>query len=333
MADGQQPPNVTAETFSDRVVNAMIDVLKTATSPEMMQAQQILMRRLALAGDLIPSRMPAARNITEVGGYLNLLETTDQPELRAQVLASVLGVAGPNPPLGWIPTAPALFYATRPNDRPAGPAQAAIPVEFSIRSDFATAFDAALKEIHDRGCALPMLSPNRTLPQAVSGGPPPSDLLRYIGRTLELVPSAALIDPDNDPLALARITAGGDLQVVSRQRDPTAPNAAQVPNQNWTAWKCDAAACQEVAGNRTYLSLATDLNAAGWYQPKPTVPASLAQPGSWARWTNITGLVSGVTRFADELGMLFSASEIATSSLRERLAWKWNGIDFTATGT
>src|SRR3989442_15326015 len=117
MADDQQPPKVTPETYSDRVVSAMIDVLKTATSPEMMQAQQILLRRLALAGDLIPSRMPPARNITEVGGDLNLLETSDQPELRAQEVPSVLGVARPNPPPGWGPTAPAAFSPPRPNDR------------------------------------------------------------------------------------------------------------------------------------------------------------------------------------------------------------------------
>ena len=331
MAD-DQPPKVSPEAFSDKVVDAMIGVLNSATSPEMMQAQQILMRRLALAGDLIPSRMPAPANITEVGGYLNLLESSDQPELRAQVLASVLGVAGPNPPLGWFPTAPVLFYMSRANDRPAGAQQAAIPVAFSVRSDFASALDAALKEIHDRGGALPILTPNRSLPQAVSGSTPPTDLLRFIGRTLDVVPSSALFDPDNDPLALARLTAGGDLQVVVRQIDGAAPKAGEVASQDWTAWKCDAAACQENAGQRKYLPLNSILNAAGWYQPKPPAPTSLTQAGSWARWTNVTGLVTGVTRYADELGLLFSAAEIATSAVRERLGWTWNGSDFTATG-
>ena len=50
---------------------------------------------LALQGDVIQSRIPAPRNITEIGGYLNLLQTLGQAEMRTQTLAGALGVAGP----------------------------------------------------------------------------------------------------------------------------------------------------------------------------------------------------------------------------------------------
>lgn len=323
---------VPASAHSGKVIEALIEVLKTATSPEMMEAQQILMRRLALSGDVVPSRIPAPKNVTEVGGYLNLLETLDQPEMRAEVLASILGVAG-HPPLGLFPAGAVLFYATRPNDRPAGPQQETIPVEFSVRSDFATAFDAAIQAIHDRGCQLPILSPVRSLPSASGAVPPSSDLLRYLGRTLNLVPSAALIDPDADPLALARPEAGGELQVVARQLDTSAPNASDVPTESWVAFQCDDASCQETTADRTYLPLASILNAAGWYQPVPTAPESLSKPGIWARWTNVTALVAGVTVYGDELGLLHTQAEIAASSLRERVLWVWNGTEFAPPGS
>lgn len=329
MADDSTVP---ASGYSQQVIDALLEVLKGATSPDMMQAQVMLMRRLALTGDVIPSRVPAPRNITEVGGYINLLATLEQPELRAQVLAAILGVAGPNPPTGWFPTAPTLFFVARANDRPPGPQQATVPVEFTIRSDFASAFDAALKAIHERGCALPVLSPVRGLPRVNGSAAPPSDLLLYLGRTLDFVPSSALNDPDADALALAQVDGAGSLEVVARQLDSNAPQAAAVAAASWTAWQCDIAACQQTTASRTYLPLTPILNNAGWYQPVPSSPQTLSQPGTWARWTNITGLVAGVTRYSDELQLLYSQAEIVATSLRECLHWVWNGTDFVAQG-
>ena len=318
----------TTVNTTGKVLDAMIDVLKNSTSSEMLQAQQILLRRMALEGDVVPSRIPAPGNITEIGGYLNLLEESNQPELRAQVLASVLGVAGPNPPLGWIATEPSLFFTTRANDRPEGALQAAIPVQFTMRSDFASAFDTALQTIHERGCQLPLLSSMRALPSFQGGTPPASELLSYIGRTLDLVPSAALVDPDTDPLVLAH-EGTSDRQVVARQLNAVAPKASVVSPANWIPWKCTGTTCQELAAaSRTYLPLAPILNAAGWYQPSPLAPQSPSQPGNWRRWTNITGLVAGVTRYGEELGYLYTQAAIVASSLREYLPWVWNGTEF-----
>lgn len=321
--------DVSAEVFSQQIITALIDILKSANTPEQAQAQAMLMRRLALTGDVIPSRIPAPRNISEIGGYLNLLESLQQTELRAQALASVLGVAGPNPQLGWFSTGPALFYATRPNDRPAGAHQAAIPVQFNVRSDFAVPLDAALKDIHDAGCALPILSPVRALPPAGGAALPPTDLLRYIGRTLDLVPSAALNNAVLDPLALRNVGPNLNLLTV-RQIDPTAPNAGTVSTSSWNFWQCNAVACAVVPVTGKYLQLSLILNAAGWYAPLAANPATLSQPGNWARWINVTGLVANVTLYGDELQLLHTMPEIVASSLRERLLWIWDGAQFIA---
>ena len=47
--------------------------LTNATSPDALEAQNIIMRRIALEGDVIGSRVPPPLNITQIGGYINLL--------------------------------------------------------------------------------------------------------------------------------------------------------------------------------------------------------------------------------------------------------------------
>jgi len=85
-------------------MSVVAEVLRSGTDPDILEAQRILLLRLALEGDIVQSRMPAPRNITEIGGYVNLLATLQQPELSAQMLSGILGVAGPNPPpAGWVP--------------------------------------------------------------------------------------------------------------------------------------------------------------------------------------------------------------------------------------
>ena len=249
---------------------------------------------------MFSSRVPPPRNITEIGGYLNLLETLNEGDMREQVLAATLGVAGPNPTAGFSPTGPVLFDVQRANDRPDGPSQPTIPVQFSIRKDFAAAFDAMLKTIHDAGCALPIFSAPRALPPVSPGTNLPDDLLPFLGRSLDLMPTVALIDPDADALAVAREDGTLTIEVVARQFDATAPNAASVPVKKWAAFKCDANTCTESTASRTYLKLTPLLNAAGWYQKQPAAPLKLSAPGTWSRWTNVTGLLAGLTKFGDE---------------------------------
>lgn len=327
MADS---PITSVENLASKVTDALADILRTSTSPEAIQAQNLLLRRLATGGDVFSSRVPPPRNITEVGGYLNLLETLNQDVIRSQMLAATLGVAGPNETPGFTPTAPVLFDVQRPNDRPAGPAQASVPVQFAMRNDFAPAFDAALKTIHDVGCALPILSSSRALPAAGPGVNPPADLLPFLGRTLDLMPTAALTDPATDALAVAQLNGTTNIEVVALQLNAAAPNAAAVTAKSWDAFKCDANACNLVTAIHKYLPLTPILNAAGWYQKPPTAPVKLSQAGPWNRWTNVTGLIANVTTFGSEILQRRTREELATTSLREATTWVWDGQTFKA---
>lgn len=315
------------ETLATQIAGTLSELLKSSASPEIVQAQQLLLQRLALQGDVFSSRIPAPRNITEVGGYINLLSQLQESEIRTQALAAALGVAGPNPMPGLLPTSGVLFDVQRTNDRPAGPAQASIPVQFRVRNDFATALDAALEAVHRAGCMLPVLSGVMRLPP-LGANAGTLDMLEHLGRVLHLMPTAALVDPDADALAVARLESGGNLQVVARVLDPTAPDAASVAEQAWVAWRCDATRCEETTGDRRYLPLAPLLNAAGWYQPTPDAPQTLGAPGTWSRWVNTTGLIAGVSRYGDELAERFTPAQIAASALRDRLDWRWNGEEF-----
>ncbi|MDQ6637219.1 MAG: hypothetical protein M3Y62_05455, partial [Candidatus Dormibacteraeota bacterium] len=207
--------NVDAGSLEEQALTALLDVIRAGSTPEAAQAQALMLRRLALQGDVVGSRVPPPRNISEIGGYINLLTDLGEPDVRTQMLASLLGVSGPNVPLSGLRGQPSLSWVIIPNDRPVGTAQPSIPLSISVRSDFAPALQAALKSLHDQGCSLPLLSQARALPMVLPGAPPPDDPLPYLGRALDVVPTAALIDPDVDPVALAR--QGTDpYQIVAR---------------------------------------------------------------------------------------------------------------------
>jgi hypothetical protein len=53
---------------------------------------------------------------------------------------------------------------------------------------------------------------------------------------------------------------------------------------------------------------------------------------AWARLTNITGLTAGTTTLGDELGLLYSWSDIAGSVFNGMLDWVWTGSQFAAPG-
>lgn len=319
----------TVSTAEDRAIDALTKILESSISPDMLEAQQIILRRLALSGDLFPSRIPPPLNITEVGGYINLVSS--DLVLSAQVLASALGVAGPNPSPGFEAVLPPLYYVTVANDRPEGAAQAATPVSVSVRSDFAAAFKAAVAALHAVGATLPVLAASRPLPPVALGVEPPTDLLPLLGRALELVPGVALVDPTTDPLAVGQDAGAGPQVVVARQLDASAPDAGTVAAGPWSLWTCAASSCTQSSVTDAFAPLAPLLNAAGWYQATPlAAPTSLGNPGTWHRWTNTTGLVAGVSTIGDELRLLYGAGQISASSIRERLDWVWDGTAYVA---
>lgn len=312
----------TSTTLTEEgTLQALMGIIQQAGSQEAWDAQNILMRRMALQGDVVGSRVPAPRNITEIGGYLNLLTELNQSEMRSQALAGILGVAGPNPPLGWTANRPALSMVSLPNDRPEGASQSMAPLTVAVRSDFVTGIQAARDYLHDRGCALPLLSAYPGLPSSM-----PSDCLPCLGRSLSIVPAAALADPSTDPLALARpVGSAGAYELVARV---LSPGSVAVPAADWEALKADSSSCTSQTVNGAFVPLGPVLAAAGYGLGSPLPVPTRAQDTAWTRLTNVTSLVPGNTLLGDELARLYAISQVSGSVFADKLNWIWNGHDF-----
>lgn len=308
-------------------LNALVDIVKAANTTEAMQAQAILLRRLALQGDVTGSRVPPPRNITEIGGYLNYLDKLKQPEMRAQALAGILGVAGPNPPLGWHTGVPPLSFVVLGAHRPGGPWQGSIPLSLQVRSDFQMALSDVLDAVIDTGATLPLLSSVPPLPPAGGSASAGDDVLRFLGRVLHVVPATALNDAAADPILLARAEGSADPWAIMAR--VLAPGSVAVPAADWDALECDSTACAATAVDATSLvAIEPMLAQAGFLRPLPSpVPASNQEP-AWARFENRTGLVAGLTTLGEELGQLYQPAAIAASVFNSRLGQVWNGEVF-----
>jgi len=75
---------LTTSTRPSQLVQSLIGIVQNAASPDALEAQNIILRRIALQGDVIGSRIPPPRNISEIGGYLNLLSTLKENAMREQ---------------------------------------------------------------------------------------------------------------------------------------------------------------------------------------------------------------------------------------------------------
>ena len=318
----------TTGTGEEDVLHALADILRSGTDPEVIQAQRILLRRIALEGNIIDSRVPAPRNITEIGGYINLLTTLGHTDIRTQMLASVLGVAGPATPLGLSGEAPALAFIPIPNDRPAGSGQPSYITTITVRSDMADAFVRAMQRIHGFGCALPFYTPARMLPMAQPGQMLQTDILQTLGRVLQVAPGALLTDPATDPVAIARLSSdpANRWQLMAREID----GGTLVAPSSWVAMQASAANVGSAPpALRQYTSIAPILADAGWYSAQPfAAPTSAIDMGSLARLQNVTGLLKGQTKLGDELLLLFPRSVVMASALAGNLSWIWTGTTF-----
>lgn len=67
-------------------------LLENENSPEMLAIKRQMLRRVAMESDVKASRIPAPLNITEIGGYLNLLEKINSQDMIRQTLTSILGL-------------------------------------------------------------------------------------------------------------------------------------------------------------------------------------------------------------------------------------------------
>jgi hypothetical protein len=317
------------------VMDAIIELIRSGVRPDVLEAQRVLLQRLATQGDVFPARIPPPRNITEIGGYLNLLERAGQLDIRAAAVASALGVAGPSPTGEALAGVVPVGFVTMANDRPPGPAQASIPALLSVRADFHAPLLSALAALHAMGCQLPLRAPRAVLPATFPGAASTLDtdvVLAATGRLLEVFPGTMLVDPALDPLAIARpeTPASEALRLVARVLDG---NAA-VEEKSWVALRASSTTVvADAAAPRRYVEVAPILDDAGWLHPEPvSAPVSLSQRGSLAHLRNLTGLVAGETTLGEELALLYPAVAIGRSALAAFTGWVWNGIAFAAPG-
>ena len=310
----------------DGVLAALTDVIRASASPEIQEAQLLLLRRLALEGSVIPSRIPAPRNITEVGGYLNELTTLGLTDMRTQMMSAALGLAGSTVPVGWDTQRPPLRFVSVANDRPTGTTAATVTPTVAIRSDLTAPLASALIALHAHHGLLPLWTPNPFLPPASATLVDP---LFFLGRVWWVAPTAALHDPLTDPITLGRAATdtGTNMRLAARV-DPGTPGATMV---DWTALVWDSVAevyADQHLGPTDLLPLETLLAPTGFVPARPTArPTGLADL-AWARVVNIAGLVPAVSRLGDELGLIFTPSEIAASAFSGSLSNVWNGTKF-----
>jgi hypothetical protein len=333
MADTDTTSTALDNAFAG-VVDALVELMRSGVRPDVLEAQRLLLQRLALQGDVFPSRVPAPLNITEVGGYLNLLESAGHLDMRASAVASALGVAGPAPGSAELGGVLPVGFIDVPNDRPPGPAQASIPPLLSVRADFHAPLQTALATLHASGCALPLRAPRATLPAsqpgATASSPDPDLALAALGRSLEVFPGTVLVDPAADALAIARpeTPATEPLRLVARELD----GGTLVPEANWVAQRAsDTAVAADPPAAARFLEVAPVMQAAGWIHPQPLVaPTTQTQRGSLVRFVNLTGLVAGETTLGDELALLYPPAEIARSAFASLTGFLWDGSSFKA---
>jgi hypothetical protein len=304
-------------------------LIANATSGDALEAQNIILRRMALEGDVVPSRVPPPLNITQIGGYINLLTSLNETAMRSQVLAGILGVAGPSNQAGWLSPKPLHHFRMLENDRPSGPAQATLPTVVPIRSDFWRAVSNALKELHAEGCSLPLLGTPMSLPTKQLETLAAVDPLPYLGRVLWLAAATAFADPTSDPLVLARAAGSTDLFQVAANSLQTA--TVPVTAGNYDALKANGASFATVPLSGAKLVYVNPvLAAAGFYPASPWPQPAAANDVAWSKFTNVAGLVPGRTHLGDELALLYGWVDITASIFAPMVSYVWNGTSFVS---
>jgi hypothetical protein len=309
----------------DPIEDALAAVIRSASSPAVQEAQALLLRRLALEGGVIPSRIPPPRNITEVGGYLNLLAAADMGELRRSALAAALGLASPAS-VTWDEAPPTPGWANLPNDLTGAPPGAALAVP--LRADLAAAWRAGVAPaLAALGARLRLWSKMPRLPDA-GEDPASADLLALLGRVVWIDPTSALEAPETDDVLLGRADtdAEGTLRVVLRASGPSAP-----PPAAFTALVWDEVANTLVSrpiGSVAVADIGPLVGLAGFRAAKPVVPPQSRFDLRWARLESHAGLLPGISRLGDELRTLWTPREIARSALATRTGELWTGTGF-----
>lgn len=66
--------------YNDEIMNALAELIKSEASQETKEYKNLILKRIAEETEVKPTRIPAPLNITELGGYYNLIE---QIEIKA----------------------------------------------------------------------------------------------------------------------------------------------------------------------------------------------------------------------------------------------------------
>jgi hypothetical protein len=331
MADTVTTP---ADPAFDGLMDALVELIRSGVRPDVLEAQRLLLQRLANQGDVFPARIPVPRNITEIGGYLNLLELSGQQNIRSSAIASALGIAGPAPAGEALAGAVPVGFVEIANDRPAGAAQASIPPLLSIRADFHAPLMTAFAALHAAGCQLPLRAPRAVLPATQPDATPTGldldSVFAALGRMLEIFPGTILIDPALDALSIARLEtpATDPVRLVARELD----GGTLVPEASWVAMRASTTtAVNDAPTLQRYLDVAPLLSAAGWNHPTPlALPTTLTTRGTLVRFINLTGLIAGETTLGDELHLLYTPAAVARSAFAALTGMVWDGAQFKA---
>ncbi|MCD9004889.1 hypothetical protein LDO31_01295 [Luteimonas sp. XNQY3] len=309
----------------DPIDEALAAVIRAAASPDVQEAQVLMLRRLALEGSVVPSRIPAPLNITELGGYLNLLSTSGDTALRTSAIAAALGLASPGA-MAWEDAPPGIGFGQIGNDATGIADAAGVLLSVPMRADFAQAWrQHVLPRLAGLGATLPLWAPALRLPVADPGAAP-VDPMFLLGRRVWIAPEAALADPDTDPVRLGR----GDADPEDTQR-VTVRASRGVIGAPWHALVWDPTAdtlveraLAEVGG----ADVGPIVALAGFRLEPAAAPPSQRFDLSWGRLTNLTGLMPGVSRLGDELEAVWSPRAIARSAFASRVGEVWNGAGF-----
>ena len=292
------------KTSVDEFSKVLLEILKQEVSPEATEARNMILRRIATESPVMPSRIPAPSNITEIGGYINLLERMGHGAMAKGMLSSILGQPAPISDAIAAPRAPMEFFSTHDSDRPKCSGVASLPLSFSMRGVFVRPFLSVLESLHAMGAYLPIMAPPILLPD-IGQYIDRSEAMAIIGRRIEVAPQSAMVDPETDPIVVTRsglFARGGETEIEV------------------------SALTRSSEGEKTIsanlIGIEPLLARAGWY------PARVSDPQDLLGLTNITGLVPGRSAYGDELSRLYTASQIASSGIRDLASWIWDGMEF-----
>ena len=92
MAETQNQTPKAEGTSEANLEQYLVKLLENETSPESLAIKNLILKRIALEGDVKPARIPAPLNITQIGGYINLMAELNLPKLQERTLTSILGL-------------------------------------------------------------------------------------------------------------------------------------------------------------------------------------------------------------------------------------------------